>query len=60
VCPGREPDLAERIPGAVNLDDAVREKLAELAKRRVRTLLKEITNLASPDTILGWYTSAEC
>ncbi|MCE9582470.1 MAG: hypothetical protein K8T20_08260 [Planctomycetes bacterium] len=45
--------MRKRVPGSVKLDDRV--KLAELEKKRGRKILKEVTTIASPETILGWY-----
>jgi len=39
----------------LQLSDAERASLAEIAHRLGRKLLKEVAVLAKPDTILGWY-----
>lgn len=47
--------LRARLSSRLRLSDAERSTLAEIAKRLGRKALKEIAQVAKPDTILGWY-----
>jgi hypothetical protein len=47
--------LRARLPTRLRLSDPERATLAEIAKRLGRKALHEVTQVAKPDTILGWY-----
>jgi len=47
--------LRARLSSRLRLTDAERSTLAEIAKRLGRKALKDIAQVAKPDTILGWY-----
>jgi transposase InsO family protein len=47
--------LRARLSSRLRLSDAERSTLAEIAKRLGRKALKDIAQVAKPDTILGWY-----
>lgn len=47
--------LRSRLSSRLQLSDAERSTLAEIAKRLGRKALKDIAQVAKPDTILGWY-----
>lgn len=47
--------LRAHLPSRLRLSDAERATLAAIAKRLGRKALQEITNVAKPDTLLGWY-----
>ena len=47
--------LRARLSSRLRLSDAERSTLAEIAKRLGRKALKDIAQVAQPDTILGWY-----
>ena len=47
--------LRARLSSRLRLSNAERSTLAEIAKRLGRKALKEIAQVAKPDTILGWY-----
>jgi hypothetical protein len=47
--------LRARLPIRLRLSDPERATLAEIAKRLGRKTLHEVTQVAKPDTILGWY-----
>ena len=47
--------LRARLPSRLRLTDPERSTLAEIAKRLGRKALKDIAQVAKPDTILGWY-----
>jgi Homeodomain-like domain/Cytochrome c554 and c-prime len=47
--------LRARLSSRFRLSDAERSTLAEIAKRLGRKALKDIAQVAKPDTILGWY-----
>lgn len=47
--------LRAHLPSRLRLSDAERCTLAEIAKRLGRKALKDISRVAKPDTILGWY-----
>ena len=47
--------LRAQLPTRLRLPDPKRATLAEIAKRLGRKALHEVTQVAKPDTILGWY-----
>ena len=47
--------LRSRLPSGLRLSNPERSTLAEIAKRLGRKALKDIAEVAKPDTILGWY-----
>ena len=47
--------LRSRLSSRLRLSDPERSTLAEIAKRLGRKALKDIAEVAKPDTILGWY-----
>jgi hypothetical protein len=47
--------LRAHLPPRLRLTDAERSTLAEIAKRLGRKSLKDIAQVARPDTIMGWY-----
>jgi len=47
--------LRSHLPNRLRLSDPERATLAEIAKRLGRKALNDITRVAKPDTILGWY-----
>ena len=47
--------LRAHLPARLGLTDPERRTLAEIAKRVGRKAMKDIAQLAKPDTILGWY-----
>ena len=47
--------LRARLSSKLRLTDPERSTLAEIAKRLGRKALKDIAQVAKPDTILGWY-----
>ena len=47
--------LRAHLPSRLRLSDPERSTLAEIAKRLGRKALRDITCVAKPDTILGWY-----
>jgi hypothetical protein len=47
--------LRAQLPTRLRLSDPERATLAEIAKRLGRKALREVTQVAKPDTILGWY-----
>ena len=47
--------LRSRLSSRLRLSDPERSTLAEIAKRLGRKALKDIAQVAKPDTILGWY-----
>jgi hypothetical protein len=47
--------LRSKLPNRLRLSDPERALLAEIAKRLGRKALKDIAQVAKPDTILGWY-----
>jgi len=47
--------LRAQLPTQLRLSDPERATLAEIAKRLGRKALHEVTQVAKPDTILGWY-----
>ena len=47
--------LRARLSSRLRLTDPERSTLAEIAKRLGRRALKDIAQVAKPDTILGWY-----
>ena len=47
--------LRGHLPMRLRLADPERVTLAEIAKRLRRKALKDITQVAKPDTILAWY-----
>lgn len=47
--------LKAQLKTSLRLTDAERATLAEIAHRLGRKALEDITNVAKPDTILGWY-----
>ena len=47
--------LRAHLPSRLRLSDPERSTLAEIAERLGRKALRDITCVAKPDTILGWY-----
>ena len=47
--------LKKHIKGRLRLKDSERVTLAELAKRLGRKILKEISTIVTPDTLLRWH-----
>ena len=47
--------LRAHLPARLQLSDAERSTLAEIAKRLGRKALKDIARVAKPDTLLAWY-----
>ena len=47
--------LRAHLPSRLRLMDPERHTLAEIAKRVGREVMKDIAQVAKPDTILGWY-----
>jgi len=47
--------LTAHLPARLRLSDPERSTLAEIGKRLGRKALRQVTCVAKPDTILGWY-----
>src|SRR5260221_3104384 len=47
--------LRAHLPARLRLSDPERSTLAEIGKRLGRKALSQVTCVANPDTILGWY-----
>src|SRR6266852_9245028 len=47
--------LRAHLPSRLRLSNAERSTLAEIAKRLGRKALKDVAQVAKPDTILTWY-----
>jgi len=47
--------LRDHLPARLRLTDPERRTLAEIAKRVRRKAMRDIAQVARPDTILGWY-----
>jgi putative transposase len=47
--------LRAHLPGRLRLTDAERRTLAETAKRVGRKAMKDLAQVAKPDTLLGWF-----
>src|SRR6267378_5034096 len=47
--------LRAHLPARLRLSDPERSTLAEIGKRLGRKALRQVTCVAKPDTILGWY-----